>query len=269
MAPRIVEEIGKHRAYWGLCCGSLAVEFAKPPSSMETCIDMHGDLTNLCYVLRDEGLAVDLYGRMSRMTLSRELFMDCAEVIRSESPPRDGEGPDIDRATHYMTTSWFGRNGVAGTSSYNAGFCMRYTKNGGHAAKRFASAVESIPAWHWRLRNITIVRDDIFAHLPRIEDAAGTAIYCDPPYFEKGAKYTHDFDGLHHKQLADQLGRFEKTRVVVSYYDHPLLDRYYEGWTKVDCTTTKAMANQGQRQRGAVKAPEVLLINGPSYTEEA
>ena len=265
MAPRIVQELGKHRSYWGICCGSLAVEFAKEPSSMETCIDLHGDLTNLCFVLKDESLAVELYGRMSRMTLSREVFLESAKVIRGESAPCDGDGPDLDRAAHYMTVSWFGRNGVAGTSSYSAGFCARYTKNGGHAAKRFISAVDSIPAWHWRLRNITVMRDDIFKHLHRIEDASGTVIYCDPPYFEKGAKYLHDFDGLHHKQLADQLGRFKKTRVVLSYYDHPLLDRYYGGWTKVDCATTKAMANQGQRNRGPVKAPEVLLINGPSY----
>lgn len=266
MAPRIVKELGEHRAYWGLCCGSMAVEFAKEPSSMETCIDLHGDLTNLCFVLKDEGMAVDLYGRMSRMTLSRELFYQSAEVIRLESAPGDSDPADIDRAVHYLTVSWFGRNGVAGTSSYNAGFCARYTKNGGHAAKRFLSAVDSIPAWHHRLRNITVMRDDIFKHLHRIKDAPGTVIYCDPPYLVKGAKYLHDFDGLHHKQLAEGFGRFEKTRVVVSYYDHPLLDQYYEGWTKVDCATTKAMANQGQRQRGAVKAPEVLLINGPSHT---
>lgn len=266
MAPLIVNELGKHNAYWGLCCGSLAVEFAKEPATMETCIDLHGDLTNLCFVLQDESLAVELYGRASRMTLSRELFEKSANVIRIEQAPEGDHAPDVDRAFHYLVVSWFGRNGVAGTSSYNAGFCMRYTKNGGHAAKRFASAVESIPDWHWRLRNITVLRDDIFKHLPRIEDAAGTVIYCDPPYLVKGASYVHDFDGLHHKQLADGFARFQKTRVVVSYYDHPLLDQYYPGWTKVYCTRTKAMASQGKRDAGNdIKAPEVLLINGPSY----
>src|SRR5690606_37550125 len=31
LAPRIVAELGEHSAYWGLCCGSLAVELAKSP----------------------------------------------------------------------------------------------------------------------------------------------------------------------------------------------------------------------------------------------
>lgn len=265
MAPRIVEQLGPHRSYWGLCCGSLAVEMAKSPATMETCIDLHGDLTNLCYVLQDTQKAPQLYGRLARMVLSRELFLNSAEVIRNQKPPAGDDEPDLYRAFHYMVVSWFGRNGVAGTSNYNAGFCARYTHNGGHAVKRFVSAVESIPIWHQRLRHITVMRDDIFTHLPRIRDQVGTAIYCDPPYIEKGAKYVHDFDGLHHHTLARELSRFDKSRVVVSYYDHPEVDRLYAGWTKIDCSRTKAMSNQGQRQRGAVKAPEVLLVNGPAY----
>ncbi|MEM6750864.1 MAG: DNA adenine methylase [Planctomycetota bacterium] len=265
MAPLIVKQLGPHRSYWGLCCGSLAVEMAKPPATMETCIDLHGDLTNLCYVLQDTQKAPQLYGRLARMVLSRELFLDSAKLIRTQKPPVGEDEPCEDRAFHYMVVSWFGRNGVAGTSNYNAGFCARYKHNGGHAAKRFVSAVESIPGWHQRLRNLTVMRDDIFTHLPRIADQIGTAIYCDPPYIEKGAKYLHDFDGLHHHTLARELRRFEKARVVVSYYDHPEVNRFYAGWTKLDCSRTKAMANQGQRQRGAVKAPEVLLINGPAY----
>jgi len=44
------------------------------------------------------------------------------------------------------------------------------------------------------------------------------------------------------------------------------LAELYPGWTKRSCPTTKAMVNQGMRaQKGAMIAPEVLLINGPSY----
>jgi DNA adenine methylase len=96
----------------------------------------------------------------------------------------------------------------------------------------------------------------------------GVVIYADPPYLAKGAEYLHDFDWLAHRRLATVLRRFQKTRVVISYYDHPDLAAMYPGWTKVDCAMTRAMASQGQRgERGnAEKAPEVLLINGPSFT---
>lgn len=264
LGETIAAEFGPHRAYWGLCCGSLAVEFAKYPATMETCIDMHGDLTNLAFVLQAENLAVELYGRLSRTLLSRELFLKSSEVIRGAAPPV-GVGPDVDRAYHYFICSWFGRNGVAGTSNYNAGFCMRYTKNGGHAATRFTSAVDSIPPWHSRLRTMTIIHADIFDHLPRIEDATGVVIYVDPPYLVKGAKYLHDFTEASHVRLASELGRFKKTRVIVSYYADPRLAEMYSGWTVRKLKASKALVNQGMRDKGgAVEAPEVLLINGPS-----
>jgi DNA adenine methylase len=163
-----------------------------------------------------------------------------------------------------------GRNGVAGTQGYNQCFCVRYTKNGGHAATRFRSCVESIPAWHQRLRAVTILNRDAMVDLiPQIEDAAGTVIYVDPPYLVKGARYVHDFDGIAHHHLATALNRFEQTRVIVSYYEHPKLSELYPGprWTKINCPTTKSMVSSGQRgQTGQVQiAPEVLLINGPSY----
>jgi DNA adenine methylase len=143
-----------------------------------------------------------------------------------------------------------------------------------------------VPAWWERLRNVVILNRDAFDLLDKIEDKAGTVIYCDPPYFTKGASYVHDFDTEdgpdagslwgdrkarkvnHHRLLAESLSRFRKTRVVVSYYDHPAVRELYDGWRFVKCTMTKSLVNQGMRdQKGATEAPEVLIVNGPSYTE--
>jgi len=267
LAPRIIAELGKHSAYWEPFCGSMAVLMAKAPVAMETVNDLHGDLINLARTVQDDAASVELFSRLYRTACAEPLHRAAAERFRAR-----GNTPftaiDIDRAVDYFFCAWLGRNGVAGTSSYNHGFCRRFTKNGGHAAKRFASAVESIPDWWERLRCVTILNDNGFDLVPRIEDANGVSIYCDPPYLVKGAKYIHDFDGLHHKQLADLLSRFKKTRVVVSYYEHPRLAELYPGWTKVSIEVTKAMASQGKRDAtNQIKAMEVLLINGPSYTD--
>jgi hypothetical protein len=43
----------------------------------------------------------------------------------------------------------------------------------------------------------------------------------------------------------------------------------YRGWTVVDASKSKALVNRGMRDAGGaavVKAPEILLINGPSLT---
>lgn len=265
LAPDIVAELGDHRAYWEPFCGSLAVLFAKEAATFETVNDQHGDLINLALVLANEQKAVELYAGLSRLLMHEEVFHEAARRYRGRGYQPAGETPDVDRASDFMICSWFGRNGVAGTSSYNQGFCVRYTKNGGHAAKRWCSAVDSIPEWHARLRNVTILNRDAFELLERIEDAAGVAMYCDPPYLVKGAKYVHDFANGDHERLAALLSRFEKTRVVVSYYDHPSLATLYPRWTLRRLKATKALVNQGMRDAsGAVDAPEVLLMNQPS-----
>lgn len=267
IASHIVRELGQHRKYDEPFCGDLAVLLAKTPATCETVNDLHGELVNLARILADEETAISLYGRLARLLMHEDLFHEAAQRWRDRGNVPASEPPDIDRAADYMVCAWFGRNGVAGTSSYNQGFCVRYTKNGGHAAKRWCSAVESIPAWHARLRHVTILNRDGFALLERLEDAAGCAIYCDPPYIVKGAKYIHDFADDDHDRLAKLLRRFKQARVVISYYDHPSLHDMYAGWQVQKLSVTKSLVNQGMRdQSGATKAPEVLLINGPSYS---
>jgi DNA adenine methylase len=232
---------------------------------METVVDLHWDVTNLAKVVQDVELAPQLYRRLRRTLLSEQLHRDAAKRYAERGYCPDVSQPDLDRAYDYFLCAWLGRNGVAGTHSYNQGFCVRYTANGGHAPKRWDSAVRSIPAWRRRMANLTILNRDMFKVLPRILDEAGTAIYCDPPYLIKGAKYIHDFESGDHEQLAEALGRFRKARVVVSYYDHPLLAELYPEWTRRVIEVSKALAHQGRRGKNDTKAREVLLMNGPSY----
>lgn len=259
LAPLIVEEIGKHSAYWEPFCASMAVLMAKPSVKMETVNDLHGDLINLARVVQSPA-AAQLYRRMRRVIVHEEFVEDCKEQMRR--PFVEG----LDRAFHFFVISWITRNGTGGTKESNQNFCRRFTSNGGNPATRLASAVESIPAWRRRMRRVQIMRMDAFEMLAKIEDKSGGVIYADPPYLVKGAKYIHDFDWLAHRRLAKLLQRFQKTRVIVSYYEHPDLAALYPGWTKRECPTTKAMVSSGQRDTSgnAEKAPEVLLINGPS-----
>lgn len=269
LAPRIVAELGQHSAYWEPFCGSMAVLLAKEVASSETVNDLHGDLINLARVLKQESTAIDLYSRLSRFLMHEDIFHELADRWKARGYIPATDEASVDRAEEFMVCSWFGRNGVAGTPSYNQGFCVRYTKNGGHAATRWRSCVASIPEWHNRLCGVTILNRNAFELLERIDDAAQTAMYIDPPYIVKGAKYVHDFKEDDHAKLAKLLQRFRKLRVVVSYYDHPDLSKLYPKWMKVNCPVTKSLVNQGMRDKeGSIQAPEVLLINGESYTQE-
>ena len=261
MASTVIGELGQHRAYWEPFCGSMAVLLSKPPEAMETVNDLHQDLVNLARVIQDAKTGPALYRRLRRAHFSQELFKEsrsrCLEPIT--------EANSETRAYDYFLTSWQGMNGVAGTERYNLGFCRRYTKNGGHTAKRFSSAVDSIPTFRRRLRNVTILSCDALELLEKIEDAEGVTIYADPPYLVKGATYLHDFTDADHERLAKALRRFVRSRVVVSYYADPRLESMFPGWTFRDCTKTKALTSQGRRGRANdTRAPEVLVINGPS-----
>ena len=262
LAVRIVEALGSHRAYWEPFCGSMAVLLNKPAVGQEYVNDLHGDLVNLARVVREEPLAVELHDRLVRTLFCEALLADSAAVVTGSSAVTDRA--DLDRAYHYFVYSWMGRNGVSGSDRIGTTFARRFTSLGGQAAKRFASAVDSLPEWHRRLRHVNILCADAFELLPRIEDAAGTAMYVDPPYLEKGAKYVHDFDPADHARLAGELARFTKTRVVVSYYDHPALVELYppDRWERTRIEVSKAMASAGKRDAAnEVRAVEVLLTN--------
>lgn len=275
LAPVIVEEIGKHRAYWEPFCGSMAMLLAKPRAAMEVVNDLHGDLVNLARVVASPR-AVDLYDRASRTLMHEGIFQEakgqCFGVpgVVAESVAAVGD-EHVDRAWAYLVVSWQGRNGSAGTKQGNITLARRFTHSGGSGGLRWRSAVESIPAWHERLRDVSIMRMDGIEMLDRLCDQEGSVIYADPPYLVKGAKYVHDFDWLAHRRLATALRRFTKARVIVSYYDHPDLDAMYPGWTKRDVAITKALVNQGKRDAKGetVKAPEVLIINGPSLAGDS
>ena len=285
LAPHLVREFGSHGVYWELFGLSLAALLAKPACGMETANDLLGDAVNLARVLADEEAAIQLYARLSRTLFHETIHAEAAARIAARgwvaAPPQ----PDVAMAYDYMLTSWCGRNGVVGTENYNQGFCARYTANGGHGATRWRAATASIPAWHERLRNVTFLNRCAFGLLERIDDAVGTVLYLDPPYFKKDATYIHDFDsarkckpdacddcgGPHtHERLAYLCQRFRRARLVVSYYADPLLETLYprSRWTHREHEVTKSLVNQGQRDRGgATKATEMLLLNGPSYVE--
>lgn len=194
----IVAELGNHTQYFEPLCGSMAVLFAKEPSQKETVNDLHGDLINLARVVQNEVLACELYDRLQR-TLFSEGLMDDAQAFL-DPPVSD----PVARAYWYFLASWMGRNGTAGTERQDYQIAVRWTKGGGSPTVRFRNAVESLPAWHQRLRNVVILKRDAFDILDRFEDVEGTAIYADPPYHSitrgsavkdgRGGRYLHEFN---------------------------------------------------------------------------
>lgn len=291
LAPAIVQQLGKHTQYFEPFCGSMAVLFAKDPSQKETVCDLHAELTNLASVVQDNSLSPQLYDRLQRTLFSEHLLGKAKQYLESDS---SGKNDSLERAYWYFLASWMGRNGTAGTARLDYQIAVRWTNGGGSPTVRFRNALESMPSWHVRLRNVVILNRNAFSILDRFEDAEGTAIYADPPYPEetrskgsikngRGGKYLHEFqhgsvkkkaslfeddEVDHHELLAGILCGYRKSRIIVSYYDCPRIRELYDGWTFVDHARQKHLHAQNGRGSRKLDAPEVLIINGPSYATE-
>ena len=244
----------------------MTVLFAKPESSHETVNDLHGDLINLARVIADEKLGSELHQRLLRILAVEELIRDYDDKVRYDE--YDSDVTDVERAVAFFVSSWMGRNGYCGLKKSERArtVAVRWTPNGGHGGQRFASATDSLPAWHLRLRNALILRRDAFSLIEKIDDIRGVAIYVDSPYLVKSDDYLHDFQAADHQRLATALSRFRRARVVVSYYEHPALAELYPAWTKRSFDIAKNTGHSAHRGKAGKRATEVLLINGPSYT---
>lgn len=288
LAPAIVEELGDHTQYFEPFAGGISIILAKPKSQKETVCDLHGDITNLARVISIEASAVQLYLRLSSLVFAEGLLQDArayleANEIPGREPPGVWTPSMLDRAYWFFLASWMGRNGTAGTQRLDYQIAVRWTNSGGSPCIRFANAVQSMPAWHERLKNVVVLTRDAFTIIPKFEDAKGTAIYADPPYAAEtrtshdnrdGGKgrYLHEFDhaggglfhGDDHTRLATMLRAFKHARVVVSAYDCERYRQLYAGWTFVKKTMPKLLHQQNGRSTPKLDAPEVLIINGPS-----
>lgn len=285
MSRDIVIELGPHKYYLEAFLGGCSILFAKPVSRIEIVNDLYGWLINVAMCVASDRWT-ELYGKVNRVLQSESLIEEWQQALEEDIvPPRvPSEVTDshIELAARYLAVSWIGRNGISGTKRTEYQIAVRYTQKGGGPGTRWRSVIDSLPAWHDRLKAVTILRRDGFGLIESVADEEGTALYVDPPYFKDslagGTEYFYGFNELDHDslfgkcdddhdRLAELLRRFRKARVVLSYYDHPRLDDLYvsHGWTKLDMARNKNLSVQHEQGATPRVAPEVLLLNGRSY----
>jgi len=276
IADRIGPEIG--RVGW---CGVLFAggmpELPHIKTQAGVAVDLHRHIINLARVVADDRLLVQLIRRVDRLLFHTDVLKSAQyRCLNREHENRGGlfahgaaasGEPDVAWAADYFIACWMGRGGYAGRGGeLTQSIAVRYTATGGSSAKRWRSAVESLPAWGAVLGRWQFVCEDAFKLAGRIKpldkkkDRA--AVYADPPWVGAGDEYIHRFTTAQHRKLADELHRIGEDgyRVVVRYGDDPRIRGLYPAprWHWIESTTTD--------QRGGDVA-EVLIVNGPSFTE--
>jgi DNA adenine methylase len=240
--------------------------------------DAHRHMINYARVAADPKLGPKLYRHLRRVPSHPVALVAaqsrCVEREQTHADPYTGgmlfqpdkpamvTGPDLEWAVDYFVAAWMSRNGTAGTKGeFNAGMSVRWDAGGGDSATRVRSAVASLVAWRRVLRRANFTTLDAFDFIDtKVKDEAGIGLYCDPPFPGPGDAYKHTFGEDGQRRLADAVGRFTRTKVVMRFYDHPLVRALYpeDRWTWVLRT--------GRKQTNG-DAPEALLLNTPTLAK--
>jgi len=268
----LAHEVGKELAG----CKWVGVPFAggmtellyiKAPTILVS--DLHLHVIHLARVIKDPVLGPKLYRRLRRVPFHPWSLEVAQRFCATYDPPigaewfqRD-EDARLNYAESYFVCVWMGRSARAGMSSeFTGGPCIRWTGNGGSSATRFRSAVSGLRAWRKCIARCDFVSLDVFDFLERVNDAEGNGLYLDPPFPGPGDRYKHNCGKTEaeqrawHTRLRDALVAFVNVRIVLRFYDHPLVRELYpEGdrwhWRRLK---GRDQANNGEK-------PEVLITN--------
>lgn len=194
--------------------------------------DLHSDVINFYRVLKGQlgkRLAEQLIERCQH-TLSHPAEMEAANAL-IESDKQFHVG----RAWAFWAQCWIGRKGEGGTKNQGGFPSVRRTASGGTNASRIRSAANDLREWTSHLERCEFECLDFRELLPKVADDAQCGIYCDPPWVDAGKNYLHSFDDpTLHTELRNLLSRFEHTKVVVRYGDHPFIRGLYSNWNITD-----------------------------------
>lgn len=236
--------------------------------------DLHRHVINMARVMADPKLGPALYRKLRRYILHQDSLIIAQarceirensmkekcnlvagkdrELVRSELQAE----PDLWWAEDYFVSAWMSRSHSAGSEDeFSSGMSIRWNASGGDSAVRFSNAVRSIPPWRRALKHTSFSTIDALAFHQRCKDEDGHGIYDDPPFPGPGDRYKFKVDENFQRNLAKEASRFKKTRVVMRFYDHPLIRELYpqNHWTWI--------FDKGRNQVNE-ETPEVLLVNG-------
>lgn len=232
-------------------------ELAHIKASTIVVSDLHRHVINLARVVRCPKILESLVKALDAKPFHPETLSDaqerCLQGVDESLPV------DYLAAEAYFVACWMGRSAKAGTDGeFTGGLPVRWSATGGDSNTRYRSATASLEAWGEIMRRCNFVVQDVFEFLSNVKDLDGHGLYLDPPFPGPGDAYKHRFTEEQHLRLAGLLWDFQRCRVVCRFYDHPLIRELYPEprWTW--------MRLKGRKQSNDA-APEVLIINGPSY----
>jgi DNA adenine methylase len=249
IGPTIAALLPTHTHYVEPYAGSLAVLFAKGPSTHETVNDLDQALVTFWRVLRerpDELARACALTPHSRVEYDQAVSLDAVDEIELARQVfiKLTQG----RSGRLKRTGWRHYVDPAGGSVGMPGYLDGYVD-------RIAPAVE-------RLKNVTLECRPALDIVAKYGERADVLLYVDPPYLGSTRGWDHAYrhemrDEASHRELAAAL-HVARAAVVLSGYPSDLYDlELYPGW---DRHTIAASTQQGGSRQ---ERTEVLWSNRP------
>jgi len=242
-AHNIISRFPEHTCYVEPFGGAAHVIAQKPPVYAEVYNDIDGEVVNFLLVARNE--PERLQKACDSLPYSRGLY----EKWKRETPPDD----EFERAVRFF---YINRSGIAkgnSGSAFSTDTGWRHSKEH-NTARTYQSACHLIPQFADRMKSVMIDNRD-FRDIIRVYDSSTTLFYIDPPYIGREKYYAGGFTEQDHRDLAEMLNKV-RGKVVISYYDDPLLDELYPNWTRERFQAARQVVNGNNNT-----AEELLLMN--------
>jgi len=232
----LLKLIPPHNTYVEVFGGGATLLFAKTPSLIEVYNDIDNRVVNFFRVLQNPEKCLEMYKRLALTLYSRKQYYEALEKLE--------EGDDVDRAVNFF---------IAIRQAFSAKLFHGWSmgKRNRNQAPAFFTAVDFIPVFHARIKNVLIENDDFRKIIPRY-DTPDTFFYCDPPYLNlRNPNWSYPgMSEKDHEELVELLLSV-RGKVLLSGYPNKIYEKLTaHGWKyKSIETALSAKKEQGKRER--------------------
>ncbi|MEC1395323.1 DNA adenine methylase [Bacillus velezensis] len=244
-ADHIINKMPAHKVYVEPFGGAAHVIANKPQMGHEVYNDIDGHVVNFLMQVRKDPKAMQQ--ACESIPYSRALY----EKWKTEDYPQN----DFDRAVRWF---YMNRSGISkGNAEEVPQTGWRHsTQSGQNPAGGYISACAAFESFANRMKGVMIECKD-FRNIIEKYDSPDTLFYVDPPYVGRERFYAGGFTEKDHRELARLLNQV-KGKVVLSYYDDPLILEIYPNWESETFSAYKQVVGGSGKSRGA---EELLLFN--------
>lgn len=244
-AEYIISKMPGHKVYIEPFGGAGHVIAQKARIGHEVYNDIDGIVVN--FIIQTIENTELLIKKCSQIPYSRELY----EKWRREELPQD----PLDQAVRFF---YLNRSAISkGNAEEVPKTGWRHsTTSSQNPAMGYVNACQAINIFAKRMQGVMIERLD-YKTLIEKYDSNEALFYVDPPYVGREKFYAGGFTLQDHYELGELLNSV-KGKVILSYYDDPIIDEIYGHWN-IERHGAFKQAVGGQNVGG--QAEELLIMN--------